>query len=61
MFRFYPTISNEATNEDAATLQSRLDDAQLQLRQQKASCKEHEEKISATEAEIKKNLYVSCV
>ncbi|OWR49790.1 hypothetical protein KGM_214851 [Danaus plexippus plexippus] len=56
MFRFYPTISNEATNEDAATLQSRLDDAQLQLRQQKASCKEHEEKISATEAEIKKNL-----
>ncbi|CAH0730761.1 unnamed protein product, partial [Brenthis ino] len=55
-YRLYLTISNESTGDDAATLQSRLDDAQLQLRQQKASFKENEEKLLTIEKELKKNI-----
>ncbi|XP_041982628.1 E3 ubiquitin-protein ligase TRAIP-like [Aricia agestis] len=58
MFRMYPTISNENTGDDVTTLQSRLDDAQLQLRQQKASSKELEEKINSLDLELKKNIGV---
>lgn len=56
MFRLYPTISNENSGEDVTTLQSRLDDAQLQLRQQKASFKDQEEKLATLDLELKKNL-----
>ncbi|XP_045779200.1 E3 ubiquitin-protein ligase TRAIP [Maniola jurtina] len=56
MFRLYPTISNEPSGDDVATLQSRHDDALLQLRQLKASCKEYTDKIASTEAEMKKNM-----
>ncbi|CAH0402274.1 unnamed protein product [Chilo suppressalis] len=55
MFRIYPTISNETSGEDITTLQSRLDDAQLQLRQQKASVKEKDDKLASINAELKKN------
>ncbi|KAL0860245.1 hypothetical protein ABMA27_010552 [Loxostege sticticalis] len=55
MFRIYPTISNETSGEDVTTLQSRLDDAQLQLRQQKATAKEKEDKLTAITTELKKN------
>ncbi|XP_038207198.1 E3 ubiquitin-protein ligase TRAIP [Zerene cesonia] len=55
MFRIYPTVSNENSIEDTATLQSRLDDAQLQLRQQRTTCNEREEKIKSITAELKKN------
>ncbi|KAG6446103.1 hypothetical protein O3G_MSEX004318 [Manduca sexta] len=56
MFRLYPTISNDiTTGEDVATLQSRLDDAQLQLRQTKTVCKDREEKLLAIQADLKKN------
>ncbi|XP_028157977.1 E3 ubiquitin-protein ligase TRAIP [Ostrinia furnacalis] len=55
MFRIYPTISNESSGEDVTTLQSRLDDAQLQLRQQKASAKDKEDKLAAITTELKKN------
>lgn len=58
MFRIYPTISNETSGEDVTTLQSRLDDAQLQLRQQKATAKEKEDKLSAITTELKKNEFV---
>ncbi|XP_069361813.1 E3 ubiquitin-protein ligase TRAIP [Maniola hyperantus] len=56
MFRLYPTISNEPSAQDVATLQSRHDDALLQLRQLRASCKEYTDKIASTEAEMKKNM-----
>lgn len=56
MFRMYPTISNDVTSgEDSATLQSRLDDTQLQLRQQKSVCRDKEDKISDLIGELKKN------
>ncbi|KAL0819227.1 hypothetical protein ABMA28_008472 [Loxostege sticticalis] len=55
MFRIYPTISNETSGEDVTTLQSRLDDAQLQLRQQKATAKEKEDKLTAITTELRKN------
>ncbi|CAK1593676.1 unnamed protein product [Parnassius mnemosyne] len=55
MFRLYPTISNENTGDDVTTLQSRLDDAQLQLREQKTLCKEKEERLAVIDAELKKN------
>lgn len=55
MYRFFPTISNESTGEDAATLQSRLDDTTLQLRQQKTVYKEKEEKFNAIAADLKRN------
>lgn len=52
----YPTISNDVTSgEDSATLQSRLDDTQLQLRQQKSVCRDKEDKISDLIGELKKN------
>ncbi|XP_026735412.1 E3 ubiquitin-protein ligase TRAIP-like [Trichoplusia ni] len=54
MFRLYPTVSNENMGEDAATLQSRLDDAQLQLRQQRVKYKEKEDKIVAVTADLKR-------
>ncbi|XP_072933576.1 E3 ubiquitin-protein ligase TRAIP-like [Epargyreus clarus] len=55
MFRLYPTISNENTGDDVTTLQSRLDDAQLQLRQQKVTTKEKDDKIALISADLKKN------
>ncbi|CAG4988455.1 unnamed protein product [Colias eurytheme] len=55
MFRVYPTISNDTSVDDVTTLQSRLDDAQLQLRQQRTMCNESEEKIKNITAELKKN------
>ncbi|XP_053615301.1 E3 ubiquitin-protein ligase TRAIP-like isoform X2 [Plodia interpunctella] len=55
MFRIYPTVSNENSSEDVTTLQSRLDDALLQLRQQKAREKEKENKLTAVSADLKKN------
>uniref|UniRef100_A0A2A4IYB5 RING-type domain-containing protein n=1 Tax=Heliothis virescens TaxID=7102 RepID=A0A2A4IYB5_HELVI len=54
MFRLYPTVSNENSNEDAATLQSRLDDAELQLRQQRAKYKEKEDKLVTANADLKR-------
>lgn len=48
MFRLFPTISNENTEEDVTILQSRLDDAQLQLRKQQISYKEQTNKLSQT-------------
>ncbi|KAJ8709026.1 hypothetical protein PYW07_008852 [Mythimna separata] len=54
MFRLFPTISNENSSEDAATLQSRLDDAQLQLRQQRVKSKEKEDKLAAATADLKR-------
>ncbi|XP_068619625.1 E3 ubiquitin-protein ligase TRAIP-like [Battus philenor] len=54
MFRMYPTISND-TGDDATTLQSRLDDALLQLRQLKAECKEKETQHEAMEIALRKN------
>ena len=57
-YRLYPTVSNETTGDDAATLQSRLDDAHLQLRQQKTEFKEKEEKFIVIEKDLKKNVYV---
>lgn len=54
MFRLYPTVSNENTSEDAATLQSRLDDAQLQLRQQRVKYKEKEDKLATANADLKR-------
>ncbi|XP_059058770.1 E3 ubiquitin-protein ligase TRAIP-like [Achroia grisella] len=56
MFRIYPTISNENTGDDVATLNSRLDDALLQLRQQKAARKEKEDKLAALTVDLKKNI-----
>ncbi|XP_050354779.1 E3 ubiquitin-protein ligase TRAIP isoform X2 [Nymphalis io] len=56
MFRLYPTISNETSGEDVATLQAQLNDAQLQLQQQRTTHKEHKEKFAAAEVELKKNL-----
>ncbi|VVC93859.1 unnamed protein product, partial [Leptidea sinapis] len=55
LLRIYPTISNENQNYDAATLQSRLDDALLQLRQEKIVCKEKEDKITSIMAALKRN------
>ncbi|CAG9793564.1 unnamed protein product [Diatraea saccharalis] len=55
MYRIYPTISNETSGEDITTLQSRLDDAQLQLRQQKVCVKEKDDKLTSITAELKKN------
>ncbi|XP_035453253.2 E3 ubiquitin-protein ligase TRAIP [Spodoptera frugiperda] len=54
MFRLFPTISNENNSEDAATLQSRLDDAQLQLRQQRTKFKEKEDKLVVLTADLKR-------
>lgn len=55
MFRLFPTVSNDAAGgEDVATLQSRLDDAQLQLRQEKTVCKEKDDKIMEMQFELKK-------
>lgn len=54
MFRLYPTVSNENNSEDAATLQSRLDDAQLQLRQQRVKYKEKEDKLAIVTADLKR-------
>ncbi|KAJ8711595.1 hypothetical protein PYW08_008549 [Mythimna loreyi] len=54
MFRLFPTVSNENNSEDAATLQSRLDDAQLQLRQQRLKYKEKEDKLAAAIADLKR-------
>ncbi|CAH0596172.1 unnamed protein product [Chrysodeixis includens] len=54
MFRLYPTVSNENSGEDAATLQSRLDDAQLQLRQQRVKYKENQDKLTAVNADLKR-------
>lgn len=53
MFRLYPTVSNENTRVDAATLQTRLDDAELQLRQQRFKHKEKEDKIIALTTDLK--------
>ncbi|XP_037961677.2 E3 ubiquitin-protein ligase TRAIP [Plutella xylostella] len=47
MFRLFPTVSSDATLEDATTLQSRLDDAQLQLRQHRARLSDLEDKVKA--------------
>ncbi|KOB74890.1 No poles [Operophtera brumata] len=55
MFRLYPTISNESNGDDAATLQSRLDDTTLQLRQEKTTCREKDDKLNAIIADLKKN------
>ncbi|XP_047997246.1 E3 ubiquitin-protein ligase TRAIP-like [Leguminivora glycinivorella] len=54
MFRMYPTVSNENSGEDAATLQSRLDDAMLQLRTQKTEQKELRDKLTAATQEASK-------
>ncbi|XP_075984562.1 uncharacterized protein LOC142982107 [Anticarsia gemmatalis] len=54
MFRMFPTVSNENSGEDAATLQSRLDNAQLELRQQRAKFKEKDDKIATMTADLKK-------
>ncbi|XP_026761507.2 E3 ubiquitin-protein ligase TRAIP [Galleria mellonella] len=55
LFRVYPTLSNDSTGEDVAILQSRLDDALLQLRQQKATSKEKEDTLAVVTADLKKN------
>ncbi|XP_063626352.1 E3 ubiquitin-protein ligase TRAIP-like [Cydia splendana] len=54
MFRMYPTVSNENSGEDAATLQSRLDDAMLQLRTQKTEQRELKDKLAAATKEANK-------
>nr|XP_021187288.2 E3 ubiquitin-protein ligase TRAIP [Helicoverpa armigera] len=54
MFRLYPTVSNENNSENAATLQSRLDDAELQLRQQRVKYKEKEDKLVIANADLKR-------
>ncbi|CAF4840950.1 unnamed protein product [Pieris macdunnoughi] len=54
MFRLYPTISNDVTVDDVTTLQSRLDDLQLQLRQEKTKCKEKDNQIKEFILNIKK-------
>lgn len=54
MFRVYPTVSNENNSENAATLQSQLDNAQLELRQQKAKFQEKDDKIASIMADLKK-------
>ncbi|XP_063366837.1 E3 ubiquitin-protein ligase TRAIP-like [Cydia amplana] len=54
MFRMYPTVSNENSGEDAATLQSRLDDAMLQLRTQKTEQRELKDKLAAATQEANK-------
>lgn len=59
MFRLFPTISNEASGDDAATLQSRLDDTTLQLRQQKTAFKEKEDKLNAINVDLKRNEWVN--
>ncbi|XP_023934544.1 E3 ubiquitin-protein ligase TRAIP isoform X1 [Bicyclus anynana] len=58
MYRLFPNVSNEAGGEDVATLQSRLDDVLLKLRQHRASCKEHEDKAAETEAQLNKNVAI---
>ncbi|KPJ03477.1 TRAF-interacting protein [Papilio xuthus] len=55
MFRLYPTICNDNTGDDAATLQSRLDNVQLQLHEQKSVCKEKEEKLNSLKSELATN------
>ncbi|CAH2095070.1 unnamed protein product [Euphydryas editha] len=45
MFRVYPTISNEIPGANATTLQSRLDDTLLQLREQTAQLNEHKDRL----------------
>ncbi|XP_063540483.1 E3 ubiquitin-protein ligase TRAIP-like [Cydia strobilella] len=54
MFRMYPTVSNENSGEDAATLQSRLDDAMLQLRTQNTEQRELKDKLAAATQEANK-------
>ncbi|XP_022124851.2 E3 ubiquitin-protein ligase TRAIP [Pieris rapae] len=54
MFRLYPTISNDVTVEDVTTLQSRLDDLQLQLRQEKSKCNEKDNQIKEFILNLKK-------
>ncbi|XP_013186073.1 E3 ubiquitin-protein ligase TRAIP [Amyelois transitella] len=56
MFRVYPTVSNENSGDDVTTLQSKLDDALLQLRQQKVKEKEKEDKLAEIGADLKKNV-----
>ncbi|CAH2242948.1 jg14516 [Pararge aegeria aegeria] len=54
LYRLFPTISSETEVDDVITLQSRLDDALLQLRQSHATCKENVEKCAKAEAQLAK-------
>ncbi|CAK1545751.1 unnamed protein product [Leptosia nina] len=54
IFRIYLTVSNENTEEDVTTLQSKLDNTQLQLRQAHIDCKEKEKNISDLKLDLKK-------
>lgn len=58
MFRIYPTISNEQSGQNVATLQSLLDDANFQLRQKNITYKETEDKIAKLSLDLKKQEYV---
>lgn len=55
LVKLYVTVSNENSVESPAVLQSALDDAQLQLRQQKAKVKEFEEKFEKVQEDLKKH------
>ncbi|KAJ0172377.1 hypothetical protein K1T71_012350 [Dendrolimus kikuchii] len=55
MFRLYPTISSENAGDSAETLLSKLDDANLKLRQQGVKTKETEDKLEKITEELKKN------
>lgn len=58
LIRIYPTVSSDQTLDDATTLQTRLDDAQLQLRQHTQARNELNDKLKDANDRLQRTMLV---